>query len=133
MAFLTALSPFPEGSIIMLVNLLLFPFGFFIVMFIGAYAGWKFMSHVKETENTCIDVACVFAIVAFCILFFASMTLQNPSLSEVLLSLLLCGLAGPIASLFFYILLAGGYHFRNWRVRMYKKLFGSKNDDYTSE
>ncbi len=113
----------------MLVQLLLFPFGFFIVLFIGAFAGWKFMVRVGETENTCVDVACVFAIVGFSVWFFTSLTLQNPTLGEILLAMILCGLAGPIVSLFFYVLLSGGYHFRQWRLRMYKKFFNYSVDD----
>lgn len=107
----------------MLVQFLLFPLGFFIAMFIGAFTAWQFLARVGETENTCIDVACIFAVIAFCVWFFASMTLQNPNLVEVLLTLILSGLSGPIIALFLYILLSAGYHFRQWRLRMYKKLF----------
>ncbi len=106
----------------MIVQLLLFPFGFFIALFIGAFSGWRIMSALKESENTCIDVSCIFAIVGFIFAFFFTLSVAGWGFWEVLLGLILCGLAGPIIGFAFYCLLSAGYHFRQFRLRMYEKV-----------
>ncbi|MDZ4836856.1 MAG: hypothetical protein SGJ27_24000 [Candidatus Melainabacteria bacterium] len=112
----------------MIVQLLLFPFGYFIALFIGGISGW-YIGRALEDEKFATDLSCIFGMVAFIFAFFFTMSDREPTILSVLFGLTLCGLSGPIIGGLLYVLLAGGYHFRQWRLRMYSKITGRKFED----
>lgn len=106
----------------MIVQLLLFPFGLFIALFIGALSGWHIMSALKESENTCIGVSVVFAAVGFIFAFFFTLSVPEAGFWEVLLGVIICGCAGPILGFAFYVLVTAGYYFRQFRLWLCEKV-----------